>query len=85
MSRRAYVLIKTEKGESSTAAAELSGKHGVLVLDLVFGQYDLIASIEADDVEGLAKIVRNGIAAAEHVSRTETLIVASAMKPNPDV
>ena len=81
MSERAYVLIKAEKGESASAAAELSDKQGILSMDLVFGQYDLIASIEADNIQGLAKIVRNDIAAADHVARTETLIVASAIKP----
>ena len=81
MSERAYVLIKAEKGESGTAAAELGGKQGILALDIVFGQYDMIALIEADDVQGLAKIVRNDIAAADHVACTETLIVASNMKP----
>ena len=80
MSQRAYVLIKSEKGQADTVAAELTHKDGILKADQVFGRCDVVALIEADDLEGLVVIVRNEIAQAEHVVQTETLIVSPGMR-----
>ncbi len=38
----------------------------------MFGQYDIVALIEAKDIDGLIRIVGNDIATADHVMRTET-------------
>ncbi len=83
MSERAYVLIKAEKGHEDTAVAELVGKQGLVAVDHVFGQYDIVAVIEADNLDGLVRIVGNDIAAADHVVRTETLLVTSRINPGP--
>ena len=80
MSQRAYVLIESEKGQADTVAAELTHKDGILKADQVFGRCDVVALIEADDLEGLVVIVRNKIAPADHVVHTETLIVSPGMK-----
>ena len=80
MSQRAYVLIKSDKGEADTVATELTHQNGVLTADQVFGRCDVVAVIEADDLEGLVSIVRNEIAPADHVVQTETLIVSSGMR-----
>jgi DNA-binding Lrp family transcriptional regulator len=79
MKYRAYVLIQAEKGQADTVATELSGKEGILTVDRVFGQHDLVAVIEALNLEGLVGIVRNEIAPSPHVARTETLVVTSGM------
>ena len=81
MSTRSYMLIQSEKGQADTVAIELSGRQGILTVDQVFGQYDVVALIEADDLEGLVMIVRNEVAPLDHVIRTETLVVSSTMKP----
>ena len=75
MQARAYVLIQAEKGQSGSVAAELDGKPGIMAVDRVFGHVDLVAMIEAADIKGLVRIVRNEIAPSEHVVRTETLII----------
>jgi len=80
MSQRAYVLITSGKGEADTVAAEITHKDGVLTADQVFGQYDVMALIEADNLEGLVSIVRNEIATADHVVHTETLIISPGMR-----
>ena len=80
MSQKAYVLIKADKGETDTVATELTHLDGVLTADQVLGRYDVVAVIEADDLEGLVSIVRNEIAKADHVVHTETLIVTSGMR-----
>jgi DNA-binding Lrp family transcriptional regulator len=78
MSQRAYVLIEAQKGQADTVAAELMGKQGILSVDRVFGRHDIVAVIEAEDLDGLVMIIRNEIAPAEHVVRTETLVVTSS-------
>lgn len=80
MSQKAYVLIKSEKGQADTVATELNHKKGILKADQVFGQYDAVVLIEADDLEGLATVVRNEIAQAEHVVSTETLVLSPSTK-----
>ena len=75
MTKKAYLLIKVEKGDATSVAAELSDKQGILAADSVFGHYDVVALIEADDLVGLRAIVRNEISQADHVVRTETLLV----------
>ena len=77
MSERAYVLIKAEKGQEPTAVTELGNKQELLSVDRVFGQYDIVALIEAEDLDGLVSIVGNDIAVVDHVVRTETLIIGS--------
>lgn len=81
MSERAYVLIKTEKGQEPTAVIELGNKQEILAVDRVFGQYDIVALIEAEDLDGLIRIVGNDIASADHIMRTETLLITSGRNP----
>ena len=75
--KKAYVLVDVEKGEAGNVAAEVSGKPGILTVDVVFGHNDVVVVIQADDTDGLVKIVRDEIAPAEYVARTETLLVTS--------
>lgn len=75
MSRKAYVMIDVEKGQSGSVAAEISRLSGIISVEVVFGQHNLIALIEADDLDKLAKVVREEIATADFVSHTETLPV----------
>jgi len=75
MRRKAYVLIDVEKGQSGSVAAELSSLPGIVAADVIFGQHNLVAIIEADDVDELEKIVREEIATADFVSHTQTLLV----------
>jgi DNA-binding Lrp family transcriptional regulator len=77
MSNRAYVLIEVAKGQADTVAAELNRSPGVMNVNTVFGRYDVVALIEASEFGGLAQIVRNTIAEADHVLRTETLVLSS--------
>ena len=75
MSRKAYVMIDVEKGQSGSVAAEICRLSGVVSVDVVFGQHNLIAIIEADNLDKLAKIVREEIATADFVFHTQTFPV----------
>jgi DNA-binding Lrp family transcriptional regulator len=68
----AYVLIEAEIGKPSRVAEQLVDIPGVSVVHVLTGPYDLIIRIEADDVDGLGKLVLNKIQAVEGLSRTLT-------------
>ena len=68
----AYVLIEAEIGKPSRVAGELVQIPGVSVVHVLTGPYDLIIRIEADDVDGLGKLVLNKIQAVGGISRTLT-------------
>ena len=78
MKKHAYVLIVADKGHADSVAAELNDRKGILRADPVFGRYDVVVLIEAVDVDGLKAIVRDEIAQAQHVERSETLLATSA-------
>ena len=77
MSRKAYVLITAAKGEASSVAVELNGRPGILATDVVWGPHDVVAVVEADNIDELVRLVRNEIVAADGVVRTDTLLVVS--------
>ncbi len=68
----AYVLIEAEIGKPSRVAGELAQIPGVSVVHVLTGPYDLIIRIEADDVDGLGKLVLNKVQAVGGISRTLT-------------
>lgn len=50
----------------------LKGQSGVLRADFTFGPYDVIAEIEANDLDGLGKVVTGTIRATPGVLDTLT-------------
>ena len=54
---QAYILIQTEVGKSTSVAAAISAVEGVLVAEDVTGPYDVIARVEARNVDELGKLV----------------------------
>jgi DNA-binding Lrp family transcriptional regulator len=69
---RAYVLIQTRMGRSTDVAGEIAGIRGVTSAVAVVGPYDVIVEAEADDLDGLGRLVAAGIQTAEGVTRTIT-------------
>ncbi len=78
MTIRAYVLIETE-----VASAKLVGQSvrefahpgaRVLSADTVTGPYDVIALVEADDLDQLGNAITSGLQAIPGVKRTTTCL-----------
>lgn len=69
---RAYVLIQTRMGASSDVAGAIAGMRGVSSAAGVVGPYDVIVEAEADDLDGLGRLVASGIQTVEGVTRTIT-------------
>ncbi len=52
-----YVLLKCELGAEEDVTGELDGMDEILWVDQTYGAYDLIAKIEAPNVEKLKEIL----------------------------
>jgi len=61
MVESAYVLINTAIGKTGEVTKEISKIKGVIKAQSITGQYDIIAIIEADNMNDLGKIVANEI------------------------
>ena len=71
----AYILIQTEVGKAAAVAAEISGIAGVTTAEDVTGPYDVIARVEAHNVDELGKLVIARIQEVPGITRTLTCTV----------
>lgn len=73
----AFVLIKTEPGTTTDVLAGVRKVKGVKRVEPVTGPYDIIAEVEAEDVNALAGVVVNKIRKVKGISDTLTCIKVS--------
>ncbi|MEM1569140.1 MAG: Lrp/AsnC ligand binding domain-containing protein [Candidatus Bathyarchaeia archaeon] len=73
----AFVLINTEIGLEETTLKRLRKIKNVKEAFIVYGVYDIIAKVEAKDLEELREIVSTHIRRVEGIRSTVTLIVIS--------
>ena len=71
----AYVIIKIAPGRSRAITEYISKIEGVKTAHPVTGMFDIIAFIEASDINNLTGTVRTKIQTIEGVLRTHTAIV----------
>lgn len=75
---RAYVIAKVGTSEylgvMKTLKEEISKIPGVLKVHAIFGRYDIIAEVEAKDLEELSNLITDKIRSMPNVSSTETFI-----------
>lgn len=67
----AYVLIQTDVN-AAEVATHLRGVDGIQTSDDVSGPYDVIARVEAEDLDHLGRMVVSEIQKIEGVTRTLT-------------
>jgi DNA-binding Lrp family transcriptional regulator len=72
---QAYILIQTEVGKSTSVAEAISSVEGVLVAEDVTGPYDVIARVEAPNVDALGKLVIARVQEVPGITRTLTCTV----------
>ena len=70
----AFILINSEIGEENAVMEQLLALPNVKEAHVVYGVYDLIAKIEAEDTESLKRIVTENLRALENVRSTMTMI-----------
>ena len=77
MKKRAYVLIDAEKSQSSSVVLELSHRPGVLAADVVWGSHDIVAIVEADDIDKLIHFIQSDISLVDGISRLDTCLIVT--------
>ncbi len=71
------VLIRLASGREKLTMAKLKEIKGVSHLSAVFGRWDLVADIEAQDLGVMTNVVVGKIRAVAGVYSTETLVTTS--------
>jgi DNA-binding Lrp family transcriptional regulator len=72
---QAYILIQTEVGKAATVAEQIAGISGVTLAEDVTGPNDVIARVEARNVDELGKLVIARIQDVPGITRTLTCTV----------
>jgi DNA-binding Lrp family transcriptional regulator len=75
MNARAYVLIETAVGKTKAVVTSLKKMEGVKSVDTVTGPYDVIAIVEAGNLNDVGDIITSRIHTIEGISRTVTCLV----------
>ena len=68
-----FVLMHVSPLHEHEVFNKLSKLHEVIELHPLFGEYDLIAKIEAKDYESIGQIIINKIKTIEGITDTKTL------------
>jgi DNA-binding Lrp family transcriptional regulator len=69
-----FVLIDTEPQREHLAYSKLQKVKEIIELDVIFGEHDMIAKVEAKDANAVGDIVIDKIRPVEGVMDTKTLI-----------
>lgn len=72
---KAYSLISTEPGLGNEIFEEVEEMGGVVSVEAVAGPYDIVATIEVNNLEKLTGTVFGNIRGIDGVTSTTTLIV----------
>ena len=71
---KGYLLIKLVPGLESDALPQIRATPGILEVNLVFGQWDAIATAEAKSIFELARLVVGEVRGIQGVQDTTTLL-----------
>jgi len=75
-----FVLINAAPAHEHDVYTKISKTSEVVEAHPLFGEFDLIAKIDAEDFEKLGEIVLNKIRSIEGVTDTKTLTVTKSLK-----
>jgi DNA-binding Lrp family transcriptional regulator len=71
---RAYVLISATPGKAIDVAGRLKGQDGIVQVDAITGEYDVIAQVQAADIAGIGVLIVEKIQRQEGVFKTITCL-----------
>lgn len=74
MPTRAYILIETAVGKSRDVSDALKSLSGVENVDAVTGPYDIIAVVDAPDLNAVGDLVTSSIHTINGIIRTVTCL-----------
>jgi DNA-binding Lrp family transcriptional regulator len=74
---KAYVLIETAVGKTKDVLKSLQGMKGVREVDAVTGEYDIVAVVEAENLNSIGELVTGNIHTIGGIQRTTTYLSVS--------
>lgn len=74
MPTKAYILIETSVGKSREVAEKLKSLDGVMSVDAVTGPFDIIAVVDAPDLNAVGNLVTSQIHTINGLTRTTTCL-----------
>ena len=77
MATRAFILVETSVGKTRDVVTELRGVPEMTSVDAVTGPYDIIATIEAEDLNTIGSLVASRIHTIGGILRTVTCLAVS--------
>ena len=78
MASRAFILIETAVGTTRDVATTLKGVAGIQSVDVVTGPYDVIAVIDAPDINTMGSLVTERLHTIGGVVRTVTCVAVGS-------
>ena len=78
MGTKAFILIETAVGKTREVADTLKGVGGMQSVDVVTGPYDVIAVIDATDINTMGSLVTEKIHTISGVVRTVTCVAVGS-------
>jgi DNA-binding Lrp family transcriptional regulator len=78
MSTNAFILIETAVGKTREVADSLKAVGGMQSVDVVTGPYDVIAVIDAPDINTMGALVTEKIHTISGVVRTVTCVAVGS-------
>ena len=76
MATRAFILIETQVGKTRDVVAALRSLSDVPSADIITGDFDIIALVEAKDMVSMADLVTGQVQSIPGVTRTITCVAA---------
>jgi len=76
MTSKAYILIEAQVGKSTDVATAIRALPGVPLVDVITGDFDIIALVEAPDMVSMADLVTGQLQSIQGVIRTITCVAA---------
>lgn len=75
---KAYVLIKTRVGDTTAVREALARNPNIRTADVIIGPYDVIALVEAEDLNAIGSVVMRFVHEVTGVENTITCPVIEA-------
>jgi len=80
-----YMLIVSKHGKAKLVWSGLRKFEEITEIHEIYGRFDIIAKVEADDLEKLKEFVQNKVRITEGIRKTEILMVSdSEIQEDPD-
>jgi DNA-binding Lrp family transcriptional regulator len=74
LATKAYILIETSVGKSKDVVTQLRSCPEVRTADAVTGQYDVVAIVEAEDLNAVGDVLTSHIHPLKGIVRTVTCL-----------